>query len=78
MTPSLSTPVTHLSATQGKTYLLATVFTAGNILLPQLCHLIPGGGLISCRYISSRSLRHIVSGSPQACLRPFSRQFSTI
>ena len=46
MTPSLSTPVTHLSATQGKTYLLATVFTAGNILLPQLCHLIPGGGLI--------------------------------
>ena len=46
MTPSLSTPVTHLSATQGKTYLLATMFTAGNILLPLLCHLIPGGGLI--------------------------------
>ena len=28
-----------------KTYLFATLFIAGNIALPQLCHLIPGGGL---------------------------------
>jgi hypothetical protein len=28
-----------------KTYLFALLFIAGNILLPQLCHLIPGGGL---------------------------------
>ncbi len=28
-----------------KTYLFAILFIAGNILLPQLCHLIPGGGL---------------------------------
>lgn len=29
-----------------KTYLMAFVFIAGNIILPQLCHLIPQGGLI--------------------------------
>lgn len=29
-----------------KTYLFASIFVAGNILLPQLCHLIPRGGLI--------------------------------
>lgn len=29
-----------------KTYYLALVFVVGNILLPQLCHLIPQGGLI--------------------------------
>lgn len=29
-----------------KTYLMALVFIAGNIILPQLCHLIPQGGLI--------------------------------
>ena len=28
-----------------KTYLFAFLFIAGNILLPQLCHLIPQGGL---------------------------------
>lgn len=27
-----------------KAYLLATLFVAGNIALPQLCHLIPNGG----------------------------------
>lgn len=30
---------------ESKTYLLALLFVAGNILLPQLCHLIPNGGL---------------------------------
>lgn len=29
-----------------RTYLTAAVFVAGNIVLPQLCHLIPQGGLI--------------------------------
>lgn len=29
-----------------KTFLLATAFIAGNLLLPQLCHLIPNGGLM--------------------------------
>lgn len=28
-----------------KTYLFATLFIAGNIILPQLCHLMPQGGL---------------------------------
>lgn len=27
-----------------KTYLFALLFVAGNLILPQLCHLIPGGG----------------------------------
>lgn len=31
--------------THAKTYLAATLFIAGNILLPQLCHLIPQGGI---------------------------------
>ncbi len=29
-----------------KAYLLATLFILGNLLLPQLCHTIPSGGLI--------------------------------
>ena len=35
-----------LSFTQGRTYVFAALFAAGNIALPQLVHLIPGGGLI--------------------------------
>ena len=35
-----------LSYRESKTYLFAIVFVAGNILLPQLCHLVPKGGLI--------------------------------
>lgn len=35
-----------LGFTQSKTYLLALAFVMGNILLPQLCHLMPDGGLI--------------------------------
>ena len=30
---------------QAKTYLAAALFVAGNILLPQLCHLVPQGGI---------------------------------
>lgn len=29
-----------------RTYLYALMFVAGNVLLPQLCHLIPNGGLM--------------------------------
>ena len=29
-----------------KTYLAAVIFIIGNVLLPQLCHLIPNGGFI--------------------------------
>lgn len=29
-----------------RTYIIATLFIAGNIILPQLCHTIPQGGLI--------------------------------
>jgi riboflavin transporter FmnP len=30
--------------TEIRTYLFVTLFVTGNLLLPQLCHLIPGGG----------------------------------
>ena len=33
-----------LAARQAKTYLAAAAFIAGNIAVPQLCHLIPDGG----------------------------------
>ncbi|MFI3295408.1 MAG: ECF transporter S component [Rikenellaceae bacterium] len=36
----------NLGFTQIKTYLFALAFVLGNILLPQLCHLMPQGGLI--------------------------------
>ncbi len=36
----------NLKLTDTKTYLFVFVFVAGNIFLPQLCHLIPSGGLI--------------------------------
>lgn len=35
-----------LSYSEAKTYWMALLFIAGNIALPQLCHLIPQGGLI--------------------------------
>lgn len=34
-----------LEYTYAKTYGVAALFVAGNILLPQLCHLIPQGGI---------------------------------
>ena len=36
----------QLGISELKTYLLAVAFVIGNIALPQLCHLIPQGGLI--------------------------------
>ena len=35
-----------LNLSQAKTYLFATIFVIGNLLLPQLAHLVPQGGLI--------------------------------
>lgn len=35
-----------LRITQQKTYLFSAMFIVGNILLPQLCHLLPQGGLM--------------------------------
>ncbi len=42
-TPFYQMPV---SAFSYRTYVFAAVFIMGNLLLPQLTHLIPGGGLI--------------------------------
>ena len=36
----------NLNYSKLKTYLVAALFVIGNILLPQLCHLVPNGGLI--------------------------------
>ena len=35
-----------LNFSQLKTYLVAAAFVIGNMLLPQLCHLVPQGGFI--------------------------------
>jgi hypothetical protein len=35
-----------LTLAQGRAWLVAGLFTAGNIALPQLCHLVPQGGLM--------------------------------
>jgi len=37
-----------------KTYLFALLFVAGNIALPQLCHLVPYGGPTLLLFIFSR------------------------
>lgn len=36
----------NLDFDQLKTYLFVTLFVAGNIIFPQLCHLVPNGGHI--------------------------------
>ena len=41
-----ATTVKSLPFSSPKAYLLAALFVAGNIIVPQLCHLIPRGGLI--------------------------------
>ena len=35
-----------LSLSRARTWLIAALFVAGNIMLPQICHLIPQGGMI--------------------------------
>lgn len=39
-----TTTLHNLSFTEAKTYLFATLFVAGNIILPQLAHMLPNGG----------------------------------
>jgi hypothetical protein len=36
----------NLSVVNIKTYLFSSLFVIGNIVLPQVCHLIPDGGKI--------------------------------
>lgn len=45
MQNSTSVRLYSLSYSESRTYLFAAVFVIGNILLPQLCHLVPQGGL---------------------------------
>lgn len=40
------TPSAALTLSNYRTYLFATLFTLGNIALPQLCHLLPSGGMM--------------------------------
>ena len=35
-----------LNYNDSKTYIAAALFIVGNILLPQLCHLVPQGGMV--------------------------------
>lgn len=44
MTPTIT--LQKYSFTSWRTYRAATLFIIGNIAVPQLCHLIPNGGLI--------------------------------
>lgn len=44
MIMNTSAKLYSLSFANAKTYLFALLFVAGNIILPQLCHLIPMGG----------------------------------
>ena len=47
MNPNVSSVALYqLSYDKLKTYLVASLFVVGNILLPQICHLVPKGGLI--------------------------------
>lgn len=36
--------IVYPSFREARTYLLALLFMVGNIVLPQLCHIVPGGG----------------------------------
>ena len=40
----------NLSVVNVRTYLFAVLFVGGNMLLPQLCHLMPDGGKIFSDY----------------------------
>jgi hypothetical protein len=45
ITASVFTPL-HLSVKDQKTWTFSALFVIGNLLLPQLCHLVPQGGMI--------------------------------
>ena len=46
MTATIPFKQTNLSVVNVKTYLFSSLFVIGNIVLPQVCHLIPDGGRI--------------------------------
>lgn len=46
MKTTSASAVCSLSYRDSRAYTIAALFVAGNILLPQLCHLMPQGGLI--------------------------------
>lgn len=46
MKTTTSSAVYSLSYRDGKAYMMAALFIVGNIALPQLCHLVPQGGLV--------------------------------
>ncbi len=46
MSKSTAIHLYSLDYSEGRTYLYATLFIIGNILVPRLCHLIPQGGLM--------------------------------
>lgn len=46
MKTTTSTAVYSLNYRESKTYAATALFVVGNILLPQLCHLMPQGGLV--------------------------------
>lgn len=43
--PTLSAGIRQTGFREIRTYLAALIFIAGNIILPQMCHLIPQGGV---------------------------------
>lgn len=43
---SISIKLYSLDYSNARTYLIAAIFVLGNMLLPQLCHLVPQGGLV--------------------------------
>lgn len=42
----ITSTVHHLDINELKTYLYSALFIAGNIVFPQMCHLVPNGGLM--------------------------------
>lgn len=45
MKTNTQTQVVSLTYREARTYWLASLFVLGNVVLPQLCHLVPQGGL---------------------------------
>ena len=46
MKTTSASAVCSLSYRDSRTYMMAALFVVGNIVLPQLCHLVPQGGLV--------------------------------
>ena len=56
---------------EAKTYLAAALFVAGNIVLPQICHLVPQGGLRWLPiYFFTPAVNSALFGMPAAAMLP--------